>query len=108
MFPPLWGANSYNWGAGIESVKTAAEFIHADMPLALAGSLTGQQAWDVAAFIDSQIRPQDPRFTGNVADTRKQFHDSPFSMYGQTVDGAVLGDPAKTPAFGTMTPRDGI
>jgi thiosulfate dehydrogenase len=107
VFPPLWGANSYNWGAGIATVKTAAEFIHANMPLALAGSLSEQQAWDVAAFIDSQVRPQDPRFTGNVADTRKQFHDSPFSMYGQMVNGAVLGDPATTPAFGTMTPRDG-
>jgi thiosulfate dehydrogenase len=107
VFPPLWGANSYNWGAGIASIRTAAEFIRANMPLALGGSLTEQQAWDVAAFVDSQIRPQDPRFTGNVAETRKEFQDSPFSMYGQTVNGAVLGDPAQTPAYGTVTPGGG-
>ncbi len=102
VFPPLWGARSYNWGAGMASVKNAAGFIKANMPLGLAGSLTAQQAWDVADYVDSQVRPQDPRFTGTVAETRKKFHDNAFSMYGQTVDGKVLGDPAVTPAAGTI------
>ena len=102
VFPPLWGARSYNWGAGMASVKNAAEFIRANMPLGLAGSLTAQEAWDVAAYVDSQVRPQDPRFIGNVAKTRRTFHDTPFSMYGQTVQGKVLGDPALTPAAGTV------
>ena len=102
VFPALWGARSFNWGAGMASVKNAAEFIHAEMPLGMGGSLTPQQAWDVATYVDSQVRPQDPRFTGDVQATRETFHKTPFSMYGLSVNGAVLGDPAKTPPAGTV------
>ena len=91
VFPPLWGAQSYNWGAGMASVKNAAAFIQANMPLSRGGSLSEQDAWDVAQYIDSQDRPQDPRFTGSVEATRKQFHDGDGSMYGQTVNGKLLG-----------------
>jgi thiosulfate dehydrogenase len=102
VFPPLWGPQSYNWGAGMTSIKAAAEFIHANMPLGLGGTLSAQQSWDVAAFIDSQVRPQDPRFNGDVEQTRKKYHDSEDSMYGRTVNGAVLGDPAFTPPADTV------
>ncbi|QNP50371.1 c-type cytochrome [Diaphorobacter aerolatus] len=91
VFPPLWGPKSYNWGAGMTDIDKAAGFIKANMPLGLGNSLSDQEAWDVAAYIDSQDRPQDPRFTGNVADTRKKFHDSEFSMYGIEVKGRLLG-----------------
>lgn len=91
VFPPLWGPNAFNWGAGMGSVKNAAEFVHANMPFGAVGTLSVQQAWDVARYIDSQERPQDPRFTGNVAETRAKFHDSKYSMYGQTVNGHLLG-----------------
>lgn len=60
-------------------------FINANMPLGLGGSLSEQQAWDVAWFMNSHERPQDPRFTGDIAQTRKLFHDSPFSLYGTRV-----------------------
>lgn len=95
VFPALWGAKSFNWGAGMGSVKNAAEFIHANMPFGAVGTLTPQQAWDVAQYIDSQDRPQDPRFTGSVAKTRKKFHDSKYSMYGRMVNGHLLGAPGK-------------
>jgi thiosulfate dehydrogenase len=91
VFPPLWGPKSYNWGAGMTSVAAAAGFIKANMPLGRGDSLTDQQAWDVAMYLDSHDRPQDPRFTGNVEETRKRFHDSKWSMYGRTVNGVVLG-----------------
>ena len=91
VFPPLWGARSYNWGAGMHEVDKAAAFIKANMPLGLGSSLSDQQAWDVAWFMNSHERPQDPRFTGDVAQTRQQFHDSRFSLYGTTVDGRLLG-----------------
>jgi thiosulfate dehydrogenase len=84
------------------SVTSAAEFIHANMPYGQGGSLTPQQAWDVALFVDSQVRPQDPRFLGTVAATRAKFQNTPASMYGMTVNGAVLGDPAHTPPAGTV------
>lgn len=92
-FPALWGAQSFNWGAGMHSVQNAAGFIKANMPLALGNSLTDQQAWDVALFMDSHERPQDPRYNGSVAQTRAKYDDSPNSMYGKTVDGHVLGGP---------------
>ena len=60
-FPPLWGRDSYNAGAGMHRVNTAAAFIKANMPLGQANSLSDQQAWDVAAFMNGQPRPSDPR-----------------------------------------------
>lgn len=58
--PPLWGRNAYNKGAGMAVVRTAAAFIKANMPL---GNpvLTDQEALDVAAYINFQYRPHDPR-----------------------------------------------
>ena len=91
VFPPLWGPDSFNWGAGMHSVDTAAGFIKANMPFSRGGSLSDQDAWDVAMYMDGHERPQDPRFTGNVAATRKAFHDNPNSPYGTEVDGHLLG-----------------
>jgi thiosulfate dehydrogenase len=60
-FPPLWGPHSFNAGAGMTQIKNAAGFIQANMPLGKGGSLSEQQAWDVAQFMDSHERPPDPR-----------------------------------------------
>lgn len=92
VFPALWGADSFNWGAGMGNVNNAAAFIRANMPLGLGGSLSEQDAWDVALYMDSHERPQDPRYAGSAAETRRRFHDTPHSMYGQQVGGRVLGD----------------
>lgn len=91
VFPPLWGPKSFNWGAGMGAINNAAGFIKANMPLGKPGSLSDQDAWDVAMFIDSHERPQDPRFAGSIAETRAKFHNSPYSMYGQTVNGHLVG-----------------
>lgn len=93
VFPPLWGARSFNWGAGMHQMGNAAGFIHANMPLGQGGTLSEQDAWDVAMFMNSHERPQDPRFTGSVEETRKRYHDSDDSMYGRKVAGHVLGSP---------------
>ncbi|TZF89689.1 c-type cytochrome [Cognatilysobacter lacus] len=91
VFPPLWGPDSYNWGAGMHQLDNAAAFIRANMPFGRGGTLTEQDAWDVAAFVNAHERPQDPRFTGDVATTRKRFHDDPNSQYGTVVNGHLLG-----------------
>ena len=88
--PSLWGPRSYNWGAGMAGVATAAGFIKANMPYGQGNTLTDQQAWDVAAYIDSRERPRDPRQTATVEDARKQFH-AKGDYYGQKVDGKLLG-----------------
>lgn len=94
VFPPLWGSHSFNWGAGMHQLDNAAAFIKANMPFSRGGTLSDQEAWDVAMFMDSQERPQDPRFNGSVSETRKKYHDSPMSLYGTEVHGHVLGKPA--------------
>ncbi|WP_166208599.1 c-type cytochrome [Cognatiluteimonas telluris] len=91
VFPPLWGPDSFNWGAGMHQLDNAAAFIKANMPFSRGGTLSDQDALDVAMFMDAHERPQDPRYTGDLAATRKQFHDTPQSLYGTTVNGHLLG-----------------
>lgn len=98
VFPPLWGKDSFNWGAGMHRIDTAAGFIKANMPLGKPNSLSEQDAWDVASFITSRERPQDPRFTGDVAETKKKFHDE-NCHYGDSVEGRILGAEKKNPRF---------
>ena len=60
LAPPLWGARSYNVGAGMANIITAASFIHALMPIDRAQQLTEQQAFDVATYINTRPRPDFP------------------------------------------------
>jgi thiosulfate dehydrogenase len=91
VFPPLWGSQSFNWGAGMEQITNAAGFIKANMPLGRGDTLTDQDAWDVAYFMNAHERPQDPRFNGSISATRASYHDTPDSLYGVTVNGQMLG-----------------
>lgn len=91
VFPPLWGPESYNWGAGMARIDTAAGFIKANMPLGKPFSLTDQEAWDVAAYLDSHERPKDPRQTGTLEEARLEFHEGEESFYGKEVNGRIVG-----------------
>ena len=91
VFPALWGLDSFNWGAGMGRISNAAAFVKANMPLGLPGTLSDQQAWDVALYMNSHERPQDPRYTGSVHGTQHDFHATEDSMYGREVTGKVLG-----------------
>jgi thiosulfate dehydrogenase len=77
----------------MHQLANASGFIQANMPLGKGGTLSEQDAWDVAVFMNSHERPQDPRFKGSVAETRKRYHDTDDSLYGMTVNGHVLGNP---------------
>ncbi len=57
LFPPLWGQDSFNDGAGMHQVAKMAAFVKYNMPQTHPGSLTAQQAYDVAAYIHAQPRP---------------------------------------------------
>lgn len=62
-FPPLWGEDSFNDGAGMDRVIGAANFIHNNMPNGVnwnAPVIPEQDAWDVAAFVQSQPRAHKP------------------------------------------------
>lgn len=58
--PPLWGPNSYSVGASMTREERAASFIWHNMPQTAPGSLTPQEAFDLAAFINSHPRPDSP------------------------------------------------
>ena len=90
IFPPLWGNDSFNWGAGMHRINTAAAFIKANMPLGHGNSLSDQDAWDVAMFVNGHERPQDPRHVDNMAETKKQYHAENCN-YGKEINGVVLG-----------------
>lgn len=81
-FPPLWGKDSFNWGAGMHRVDTAAGFIKANMPYGRGGILSEQEAWDVAFFMTSHERPEDPRRKGSITQTRDEFHQEKC-LYGR-------------------------
>lgn len=74
VFPPLWGKRSFNWGAGMHRINTAAAFIGANMPYGHSEILTNQQTWDVAKYVTSFERGEDPRYNGDRDQTRKKFH----------------------------------
>jgi thiosulfate dehydrogenase len=63
--PPLWGPRSYTIGAGMARVGVAASFIKANMPRGWGWTVTDDEAFDVAAYVNGQSRPD---FPGKVND----------------------------------------
>jgi len=57
VFPPLWGDDSFNDGAGMARPYTAAAFVIANMPIGQENSLTEQEALDVSQYFTYQPRP---------------------------------------------------
>lgn len=66
--PPVWGPQSYNIGAGMARLGVAASFIKANMPRGWGWTVTDDEAIDVAAYINSQPRPD---FPGKIHDWPK-------------------------------------
>ena len=66
--PPVWGPKSYNVGADMAQVGVAASFIKANMPRGWGWTVTDDEAFDVAAYINSQPRPD---FAGKADDWKK-------------------------------------
>ncbi|WNM57129.1 c-type cytochrome [Candidatus Nitrospira allomarina] len=58
--PHLWGPYSFNNGAGMARIPTLAAFIRHNMPRDQGDTLTKDEAYDLAAFILSQPRPDFP------------------------------------------------
>jgi thiosulfate dehydrogenase len=60
-YPPLWGPDSYNVSAGLFRLSRFAAFVRNNMPFGASHQkplLTDEEAWDVAAFVNSQPRPE--------------------------------------------------
>lgn len=56
-YPPLWGARSFNDGAGMAHIDRMTGFVRYNMPQDAPGTLTLDQAYDVAGFVLSHRRP---------------------------------------------------
>lgn len=83
-YPPLWGANSYNEGAGLYRISRLAGFVKTNMPFLLATYnhpvLSDEESWDVAAYINSQPRPGKD-ISQDWPDISKKPIDHPFGPY---------------------------
>ena len=80
VYPPVWGPDSYNTGARMHRLLTAAPFIKSRMPLGRP-DLTDDEAYDVAAYINAQPRPQMPNLEADYPDKRTKLIDSPYPPY---------------------------
>lgn len=60
ILPPLWGPRAYSIGASMARIERAASFIYHNMPQTAPGTLTHQEAFDLAAYINSKPRPDSP------------------------------------------------
>ena len=65
LHPPLWGGGSFNAAAGmsrpVDGRPPSSTTTCRSAPTPAAPALTAQDAWDIAAFLDSQPRPPAPR-----------------------------------------------
>jgi len=84
LVPPLWGAGSFNDGAGMDRLITAANFVHSNMPQGadyLNPVLSIMDAWDVAAFVVSQPRPHKDGLEKDFPDLARKPVDTPYGPY---------------------------
>ena len=83
-YPPLWGDNSYNTAAGLYRISRFAGYVKNNMPFGEVQyhnpQLTNEEAWDVAAFVNSQSRPS-KNFKEDWPDISKKPVDHPFGPF---------------------------
>lgn len=85
-YPPLWGAQSYNNGAGLFRLSRFAGYVKNNMPQGVnyhAPQLSNEEAWDVAAFVNAQPRPVKD-LSKDWPDISKKPLDHPFGPYADT------------------------
>lgn len=82
-YPPLWGEHSYNDGAGLFRLSRFAGYVKANMPFGANyqnTQLSDEDAWDVAAFVNSQPRPKKD-ISKDWPDISKKPFDHPFGPF---------------------------
>lgn len=83
-YPPLWGTDTYNHGAGMHRVLTAAQFIKGNMPLGTTADeplLTDEEAYDVAGYINSFERPQKAQTELDFPDRKRKPMSTPYGPW---------------------------
>lgn len=86
-YPPLWGEKSYNEAAGLYRISSFAGYIKANMPFGASydnPQLTDTEAWDLAAFVNSQPRPKHPFLATDWPKIDGKPFDHPFGPFADT------------------------
>lgn len=96
VYPPLWGDDSFNNGAGMTRVITAARFIKGNMPFGTtydAPFLSDEEAYDVAGYINQQKRPIKANPENDFPDLKRKPVSTPYPPYADSfsVDQHQLG-----------------
>ena len=85
QYPPLWGNDTYNDGAGMHRVITAAQFIKGNMPYLQATwdnpVLTDEEAYNVAAYINSFDRPEKANKEADFPDKKLKPVSTPYGPW---------------------------
>ncbi|CAN5771579.1 hypothetical protein BH11BAC4_BH11BAC4_24560 [soil metagenome] len=86
-YPPLWGEHSYNTSAGLFRLSRLAGYIRHNMPYTADNdhdaddiALTDEESWDLAAYINTQPRPQ-KKYANDWPDISSKPFDHPFGPY---------------------------
>jgi thiosulfate dehydrogenase len=82
--PPLWGRDSFNDGAGMARLSYLANFVHFNMPPGadyLDPMLSVEEAWDVAAYVESQERPHKAGLDHDFPNLLNKPVDAPYGPY---------------------------
>ena len=83
-YPPLWGDHSFNTAAGLYRISRFAGYAKNNMPFGEVTYhdplLSNEEAWDVAAFVNSQPRPS-KIFKEDWPDISKKPVDHPFGPF---------------------------
>jgi thiosulfate dehydrogenase len=85
-YPPLWGKNSYNSGAGLFRISRFAGYIKYNMPLGAAyenPQLSDEESWDIAAYVESLDRPMKD-LSQDWPDISKKPVDHPFGPFSDS------------------------
>jgi thiosulfate dehydrogenase len=84
QIPPLWGPDSFNNGAGMSRLLTAAAYAKHNMPLGTtfdAPVLNDEDAYDVAGYVNSHERPQKPDLEKDFPIRLEKPVDTPYGPY---------------------------
>ena len=83
IYPPLWGENSFNTGAGLYRISNFARYVRANMPNGATFEnpiLSEEEAWDIAAYVVSMPRPT-KKFPQDWPKIASKPVDHPFGPY---------------------------
>ena len=100
VFPPLWGPDTFNNGAGMNRLAMATRFVKHNMPQGTnfdAPQLSDDEAYDVSAYMLSKPRPEKANLEADFPARWNKPVDSAFPPY-------MLGAPADQHRFGPFPP----